>query len=120
MNWFCNHSSTFKILISIFKHILLTFVEEQKRILFNHFLTLVDALKMVPKSKKYKTSYSNEMKFVFPFITKCSFSILDYKHKCHCTICNLNLLLASGASNDILQHSEMPGHKEKAKYLKSK
>ena len=112
--------NTFKILISIVKHILRTVVEEQKRILFKRFLTLVDALKMAPKSKNYKTSYSDEMKSAFPVITKCSSSIPDYQFKYHCNIWNLNLSLASGGSNDILQHSETPSHKEKEKYLKRK
>ena len=112
--------NTFKILISIVKHIFRTVVEEQNRILFKRFLTLVDALKMAPKSKKYKTSYSVEMKSTFPFIRKCSSSVPNYQHKHHSTICNLNLSLTSGSSNDILPHSETPGHKEKAKYLKSK
>ena len=131
VNWFDESSepglysckyfiNTFKILISIVKHILRTVVEEQKRILFKHFVTLVETLMMAPKSKKYKTSYSDEMKSAFPFITKCSSSVPDYQHEYHCTICNLNLSLASSGSNDILRHSETPGHKEKAKYLKSK
>ena len=70
VNWF-DESSTdglmsckyftiaFKILISIVKHILRTVVEEQKTILLKRFLTLVDALNIAPKSKKYKTSYSD-------------------------------------------------------------
>ena len=113
-------TNTFKILISILKHILRAVVEEQKRILFKRFLTSVDALKLDPKSKKYKTSYSDEMKSAFPFVTKCSSSVSHYQLKYHCTICNLNLSLASGCSNDIQRHSETPGHKEKTKYLKSK
>ena len=81
---------------------------------------MADALKVAPKSKKYKASYSNEMKSAFTFIRKCSSSVPDYQHKYNCTIYNLNLWLVSGGSNDILQHSEMPSHNEKAKYLKSK
>ena len=107
-------------MISIVKHILRTVAEEQKRILFKRFVTLVDALMMAAKSKKYKTSYSDEMKSAFPFVTKCSSSVSHYQLKYHCTICNLNLSLASGGSNDIQRHSETPGHKEKTKYLKSK
>ena len=99
-------TNTFKILISVVKHILCTVVEEQKRILFKRFLTLVDALKMAPKSKKYKTSYSDEMKSAFSFNTKCSSSVPDYQDKYHCTICNLNLSFTSGSSNDILRHLE--------------
>ena len=113
-------TNTFKILISRVKHTLHIVVEKQKRILFKRFLKLVDALKMAPKSKKYKTSYSVEMKSTFPFIRKCSSSVPNYQHKHHFTICNLNLSLTSGSSNDILRRSETPGHKEKAKYLKSK
>ena len=64
-------TNTFKIFISLVKHILCTVAEEQERILFKSFLTLVDALKIAPKSKKYKTSYCDEMKSAFPFIMKC-------------------------------------------------
>ena len=109
-------TNTFKILISIVKHILRTVVEEHKRILHKRFLILVDALKMAPKSKKCKTSYSDHMKSAFPFIVKCSSSVPDYQRKYHCTIWNFSLSLGSGGSNDILRHSETSGHKEKAKY----
>ena len=77
---------------------------------------------MASKNKKYKTSYSESLKERFPFITKCSSHIADHQHKFHCIICNSNISLAHGGSNEILKHVETPGHKNKkqAQALKGK
>jgi len=73
------------------------------------------------KSKKYKTSYSDDMQKQFPFVRKCSSNVARYQHKFHCTICNDNFSLAAGGSNDIIRHTTRSTmHKEKAASLKSK
>ena len=75
---------------------------------------------MASKSKKYKTSYSDNFKERFSFVTKCPSHIHDYEHKFHCTVCNSNISLAHGGSNDISRHAETPGHKKQASALQGK
>ena len=75
---------------------------------------------MASKQKKYKTSYSDDLKERFPFIRKCSTHIPDYQHKYHCTICNVSLSLAYGGANDIARHAECPSHEKLAATLKGK
>ena len=66
---------------------------------------------MASKAKKYQTSYSDELEQKFMFIKACSSSVPDNQHKFHCTVCNVNLLLAGGGTTDVQKHSETTGHK---------
>ena len=69
---------------------------------------------MASKNKKYKTSFSDSFTETFSFITKCPSHIPNYQHKFHCTVCNANISLAHGGSNDIKKHQDTPGHKKLA------
>ena len=73
---------------------------------------------MASKSEKYKTSYSESLKERFLFIIKCSSHIADHQRKFHCTICNSNISLPHGGSNDILKHAETLDIKNKLKLWK--
>ena len=66
---------------------------------------------MASKAKKYQTSYSDELEQKFMFIKACSSRVPDNQHKFHCTVCNVNLLLAGGGTIDVQKHSETTGHK---------
>ena len=75
---------------------------------------------MASKNKNYKTSFSDNFKEQFPFVTKCSSHVSDHQHKFHCTICNVKISPAHGGSDDITRHAETPGHIKQSSALKGK
>ena len=75
---------------------------------------------MASKNKKYETSFSDNFKERFPFVTKCLSHVSVHQFKFQCTICIVDISLAHGGSNDITRHAEKPGHKKQLSSLKGK
>ena len=72
------------------------------------------------KKMKYKCTFQKEWLNKFDFISECSISVPDHRHKFRCSVCNLDLACGGGGVNDVKKHSKTPSHKEKARSVKSK
>ena len=70
------------------------------------------------KNMAYRTKYSDELKKLLSFVSKCSSSISDHQYKFHCNVCNLDLCCASGCANDVKKHADTPNHKRMTLKLK--
>ena len=48
------------------------------------------------KKKKYSVSWSSSIQAEFPFAASCKRSVVDYKHKFHCIVCDKPFSLGDG------------------------
>ena len=72
------------------------------------------------KNMAYRTKYSDELKKLLSFVSKCSSSISDHQYKFHCNVCNLELSCASGGAKDVKKHADTPNYKRNEQSSKRK